>query len=185
MLRCRASGTANLDRIDRYCNAPEPVAPETSCPVADPVYPGTGVTTLAEADFVSGGDTPVTFRRTYRSVPHLHPDAGVGSGWFHNWQRQLDLTNARAASPQVIAYREDGEPVTFVKTNGAWRGKGTASFALRDGTNGWTLTDLTTDTAEAYSSAGVLLSVSTHDGQQEHPPRTIAEGPTQSVSRPA
>ncbi|MDQ7977819.1 DUF6531 domain-containing protein [Paraburkholderia sp. SARCC-3016] len=156
--------TASLDRINRYCNAPEPVAPETSCPVADPVYPGTGVTTLAEADFVSGGDTPVTFRRTYRSVPHLHPDAGVGSGWFHNWQRQLDLTNARAASPQVIAYREDGEPVTFVKTNGAWRGKGTASFALRDGTNGWTLTDLTTDTAEAYSFAGVLLSVSTHDG---------------------
>jgi YD repeat-containing protein len=157
--------TANLERIDRYCNAPEPVAPEASCPVADPIYPGTGVNTLAEADFVSGGDTPVTFRRTYRSVPHLHPDAGVGSGWFHNWQRQLDLANARASSPQVIAYREDGEPVTFVKTNGLWRGKGTASLALRDSTNGWTLTDLTSDTAESYSSAGVLLSVSTHDGR--------------------
>ncbi|HEY4352862.1 MAG TPA: DUF6531 domain-containing protein, partial [Paraburkholderia sp.] len=157
--------TANLDRIDRYCNSPEPVAPEASCPVADPVYPGTGVNTLAEADFVSGGDAPVTFRRTYRSVPHLHPDAGVGSGWFHNWQRQLDLANARSASPQVVAYREDGEPVTFVKTNGSWRGKGIASLALRDSTNGWTLTDLTSDTAESYSSAGVLLSVSTHDGR--------------------
>src|SRR5262245_48232276 len=107
--------TADADRIDRYCNAPEPVAPEASCPVADPVYPGTGVNTQTEVDFVSGGDTPVAFRRTYRSVPHLHPDANVGAGWFHNWQRQLNLANARAASAQVIAYREDGEPVTFAK----------------------------------------------------------------------
>ncbi|MFC0403334.1 DUF6531 domain-containing protein, partial [Paraburkholderia rhizosphaerae] len=157
--------TANADRIDRYCNAPEPVAPEASCPVADPVYPGTGVNTQTEVDFVSGGDTPVAFRRTYRSAPHLHPDATVGAGWFHNWQRQLDLANARVSSAQVIAYREDGEPVTFAKANGAWRAVGTAAFALRDDVAGWTLTDLTTDTAESYSSQGVLLSVSTHDGR--------------------
>ncbi|CAB3752785.1 DUF6531 domain-containing protein [Paraburkholderia solisilvae] len=156
--------TANLDRIDRYCNAPEPVAPEASCPVADPVYPGTGVNTLGEVDFVSGGDTPMAFRRTYRSAPHLHPDANVGAGWFHNWQRQLDLANARAGSAQVIAWREDGEPVTFRKTNSVWRAVGTAALALRDDTAGWTLTDLTTDTAESYSNQGVLLTVTTHDG---------------------
>ncbi|WP_425497894.1 DUF6531 domain-containing protein [Paraburkholderia ultramafica] len=58
--------TANLDLITQWCNSPPDGTPEDSCPVADPVYPATGATTITEADFVSGDDVPLTFRRTYR-----------------------------------------------------------------------------------------------------------------------
>jgi hypothetical protein len=34
--------------------------------IADPVHPATGVTTVSETDFVSGGDLPLVFKRTYR-----------------------------------------------------------------------------------------------------------------------
>jgi YD repeat-containing protein len=153
----------NLDLIDSYCNTASITAPEASCPVADPVYPATGVTTLTEADFISGGDTPMMFKRTYRSAPFVRTDAGFGPMWFHSWQRQLGLGNARSSSPQVVAYREDGSKVTFVKTGGAWVTADGTLLALTESGTRWTVIDRVTDTSETYSTQGVLLSVSTHD----------------------
>jgi YD repeat-containing protein len=152
-------------RIKRWCGMPPNlVQAEASCPVADPVNPGSGSTTLAENDFVSGDDTPVLFSRTYRSRALLRPDAGFGSSWFHNWQRQLDLAKVNS-NQQVTAYREDGDAVTFGKSSGAWRPVDGKLFALVQGPSTWKLTDLTTGTVESYSLQGVLLSVSAHGGQ--------------------
>ncbi|CAB3762003.1 DUF6531 domain-containing protein [Paraburkholderia solisilvae] len=152
-----------LDLIDSYCNTPSTAAPEASCAVGDPVYPATGVTTLSETDFVSGGDTPLVFKRTYRSAPFTRTDAGFGTNWFHNWQRQLDVAKATGTSPQVIAYRDDGTKLTFVKEAGLWRASGGMPFALAESASSWTVTDLTTDTRETYSTKGVLQTVRTHE----------------------
>ncbi len=51
-------------RITRWCGAPPDLAQtDATCPVADPVNPNSGTTTVTETDFVSGDDIPVVFSR--------------------------------------------------------------------------------------------------------------------------
>lgn len=157
--------TANAqEMIARYCKGPDPVLPDDSCPVADPVYPSSGAVTLTENDFVSGDELPVTFTRTYRSTVFLKSASAVGSMWFHNWQRQLDISGAASSSGYVIAYRANGEPLTFILTNGTWRTRSFSGLTLTRNGAGWTLNDLVTETNETYSSQGVLLSEATKTG---------------------
>ncbi|WP_211609021.1 DUF6531 domain-containing protein [Paraburkholderia haematera] len=157
--------TANAQEIiARYCKGPDPVLPDDSCPVADPVYPSSGAVTLTENDFVSGDELPVTFTRTYRSTVFLKSASAVGPMWFHNWQRQLNVTGAAGSSGNVIAYRANGEPLTFTLTNGAWRTKSFSGLTLTQNSAGWTLNDLMTETSEMYSSQGVLLSEAAKTG---------------------
>ncbi|HEX7910419.1 MAG TPA: DUF6531 domain-containing protein [Paraburkholderia sp.] len=155
----------SLPLIDAWCATPTAEEPEASCPVADPVYPGNGAVTLTEADFVSGDDNPMQFRRTYRSKALGNSATAMGSAWFHSWQRNLGLANANTGgASKVLAYRENGEPVTFNWAAGIWRTAGFTGLALAQSGSGWTLTDLKTDTVEAYSAQGVLLSESTKTG---------------------
>ncbi|MFC0402269.1 DUF6531 domain-containing protein [Paraburkholderia rhizosphaerae] len=173
-----------LDLIDSFCNTPTASAPEASCPVGDPVYPATGVTTLSETDFVSGGDTPLVFKRTYRSSPFVRTDAGFGTNWFHNWQRQLNLAKAGEVSPQVIAYRDDGTKLTFIKDAGQWRATGGTPFTLTESASGWMVTDLTTDTSETYSAKGVLQTVRTHERRVTTLTYSDANTPTSVAPEP-
>ncbi|CAE6701371.1 hypothetical protein R69888_00761 [Paraburkholderia haematera] len=148
--------------IDQWCSIPATDEPEQSCPVADPVYPGNGAVTLTEADFVSGDDIPMSFTRTYRSKPLAKNAISMGPVWFHSWQRSLDLANANSGgSSKVVAYRANGEPVTFNGLAGTWRTAGFTGLALAQNASGWTLTDLQTETVESYSAQGVLLSEET------------------------
>ncbi|WP_281349632.1 DUF6531 domain-containing protein [Paraburkholderia bonniea] len=137
------------------------------------MYPGSGAVTLTEADFVSGDDLPLYFTRTYRSKPRASNASAMGPAWFHSWQRHLDLTNANhSRTAKVLAYRENGEPITFNWNAGAWRTPGFTGLALtRNGSESgnaneaaWTLTNLQTDTTESYSAQGVLLTESTRTG---------------------
>jgi Rhs family protein len=152
----------DIAQIDQWCSVPATDEPEQSCPVADPVYPGNGAVTLTEADFVSGDDMPMSFTRTYRSKPLAKNAISMGPVWFHSWQRSLDLANANSGgSSKVIAYRANGEPVTFNWSAGTWRTAGFTGLALAQNASGWTLTDLQTETVESYSAQGVLLSEET------------------------
>ncbi len=142
----------DLALIDQWCAAPKANEPEASCPIADPVYPGNGAVTLTEADFVSGDDLPMQFTRTYRSKSLSASSAAMGPVWFHSWQRGLGLTNANSGSSStVLAYRENGEPVTFKWASGSWRSAGFTGLALAQNGSGWTLTDLRSETVESYS----------------------------------
>ncbi|NYH15110.1 DUF6531 domain-containing protein [Paraburkholderia bryophila] len=155
----------DLALIDQWCAAPAANEPEASCPVADPVYPGNGAVTLTETDFVSGDDLPMRFTRTYRSKSLSASSAATGPVWFHSWQRNLGLANANSGSTsKVLAYRENGEPVTFNWFSGSWRTAGFTGLTLVQSASGWTLTDLKTDTTESYSAQGLLLSESTKTG---------------------
>jgi YD repeat-containing protein len=151
--------------IDAWCATPTTEESESSCPVADPVYPGNGAVTLTEADFVSGDDIPMLFTRTYRSRSLGNSATAMGPVWFHSWQRNLGLANANSgSSSKVLAFRENGEPVTFNWSAGIWRTAGFTGLALAQSGSGWTLTDLKTDTVESYSAQGVLLSEVTKTG---------------------
>jgi YD repeat-containing protein len=151
--------------IDAWCATPTTEVPEASCPVADPVYPGNGAVTLTEADFVSGDDIPMQFARTYRSKSLGNSATAMGPVWFHSWQRKLGLANANSGnSSKVLAYRENGDPITFNWSAGAWRSVGGSGLALSQSGTGWTLTNLKTDAVESYSGQGVLLSESTKTG---------------------
>ncbi|ANB75989.1 hypothetical protein AYM40_27270 [Paraburkholderia phytofirmans OLGA172] len=157
--------TANAqEMIARYCKGPDPVLPEDSCPVADPIYPANGQVTLSENDFRSGDGIPLTFTRSYLSSPFLNSATSMGSGWVNNWQRRLNVAGASGSSPKVIAYRANSQPLTFLLTGGQWRTSSFSGLAISQNGSGWTLTDLTTDTAESYSAQGVLLSETTHTG---------------------
>jgi hypothetical protein len=127
----------DLASIDQWCSVPAEDEPEQSCPVADPVYPGTGAVTLTQADFVSGDDMPMTFTRTYRSKPLAKNAVSMGPVWFHGWQRSLDLASANSGGlSKVIAYQANGEPVTFNWTAGTWRTAGFTGLALAQNASG-------------------------------------------------
>ncbi|MEZ0601256.1 DUF6531 domain-containing protein [Paraburkholderia sp. IW21] len=139
--------------------------PEKSCPVADPVYPGSGAVTLDSADFVSGDDMPMVFSRTYRSASLGASANAMGPAWFHNWQRQLNLASANnGGSSKIVAFRENGEPVTFNWSGGYWRTAAFTGFTLTQTGSDWLLTNQFSGTAETYSSKGVLLSERTKNG---------------------
>jgi YD repeat-containing protein len=155
----------DVDLIKQWCTGTTDPEPEQSCPVADPVYPGSGAVTLTESDFVSGDDIPMVFTRTYRSKPLAKNVGAMGPVWFHSWQRNLDLTKANSDNTsKILAYRGNGEPVTFKWSAGTWRTSGFTGLAVAQNGSGWTLTDLNTDTVESYSAQGVLLSESTKTG---------------------
>ncbi|MFM0166068.1 YD repeat-containing protein [Burkholderia sp. GAS332] len=158
----------DIDLIKQWCAGTDPqpnAEPEQSCPVADPVYPGSGAVTLTESDFVSGDDIPVVFTRTYRSTPLAKNIGAMGPVWFHSWQRQLDLTNANSgSSSKILAYRANGEPLTFNWSGGFWRTATYSGLVLSQSGMNWTLSDPTTGIVESYSLQGVLLSERTRTG---------------------
>ncbi|MGA9912172.1 MAG: DUF6531 domain-containing protein [Paraburkholderia sp.] len=147
----------SLPLIDAWCATPTTEDQELSCPVADPVYPGSGAVSLNSTDFRSGDDTPVLFTRSYRSKPSVKDVNAMGPVWFHNWQRKLDLSNANAgSSSKVLAYRENGDPVTFNWSSGYWKTADYSGLVLSQSGNDWTFTDTTTGVVETYSSQGIL-----------------------------
>jgi YD repeat-containing protein len=155
----------DIDLIKQWCAGETDPQPEKSCPVADPVYPGSGAVTLSSTDFVSGDDMPMVFSRTYRSSSLRASTNAMGPVWFHSWQRQLNLAGANnGGSSKVVAYRESGEPVTFNWSSGYWRTAGFTGLALTQNGSGWALINLSSDTTETYSSQGVLLSERTRTG---------------------
>lgn len=155
----------SLPLIDAWCATPADDQPEASCPVADPVFPGSGAVTLTVADFVSGDDIPLLFTRTYRSKSLTASATTMGPVWSHSWQRSLGLANANNGSTStVLAFREKGEPTTFIWSAGTWRTKAFTGLALAQNGSGWTLTDLNTETVESYSGQGVLLAERTKTG---------------------
>ncbi|MGX5884655.1 DUF6531 domain-containing protein, partial [Burkholderia gladioli] len=164
----------DIASIEAWCanaSSPNKQEPDLSCPVADPVYPGNGAVTLEATDFVSGDDWPMFFTRTYNSQ-RIEPNGNsMGRGWHHNWQRYLDLKNATNTNElKIIAYREDGQPVTFNWSENAWRTYGTPSLELeRNHLGNWILRDLETDAVESYLSSGILLSETTYS----HTTRTL------------
>lgn len=151
-----------MELIDAWCATPSD--PDESCPVADPVYPANGKVALSENDFRSGDGIPLTFTRSYLSSPFLKSVTAIGPGWINNWQRQLNVSGASGGSPKVVAYRANGQSLTFLLTGGQWRTSSFSGFAIAQNGSGWTLTDLTTDTVESYSAQGLMLSETTHNG---------------------
>ncbi|BCQ57499.1 RHS repeat domain-containing protein [Burkholderia gladioli] len=152
----------DIEAISAWCAAavqePAPPEPEATCPVADPVYPGSGAVTLTASDFVSGDELPMVFTRTYVSNRVANGGGAMGAGWSHNWQRRLDVSKADdGQAARVVAYREDGEPVTFQGAAGQWRTSGFTGLALARNASGWLLTDLHTETVESYSAQGRML----------------------------
>lgn len=147
----------DIDAITAWCATPSAEEPEQSCPVADPVFPGSGAVSLTSTDFRSGDDTPMLFTRSYRSRPPVKNVSAMGPVWFHNWQRKLDLGNANAgSSSRVLAYRENGDPVTFNWSGGYWKTVAYSGLVLSQSGNDWTFTDTTTGVVETYSSQGIL-----------------------------
>lgn len=88
----------------------------------------------------------------------------MGPVWLNNWQRQLNVSGSSGSSPKVIAYRANGQPMTFQLIGGRWRTSAFSGLTLAQTGGGWALTDLTTDAVESYSAQGVLLSEATHTG---------------------
>jgi len=155
----------DLALINQWCNSTE-TPPDDSCPVADPVFPANGIVTLSETDFASGDTSPLVFSRSYLSKPFDKAQAAMGGYWVNNWQRRLDLTWVNASTPKIVAYRSNGQPLTFKWVSGAWAVPGTSGISLtRAGDGYYYLKDELLGTTEAYSdSTGRIYSETTRAG---------------------
>ena len=68
---------------------------------------------------------------------------------------------------QVLAYRENGDPVAFNWSGGYWKTADYSGLVLSQSGNDWTFTDTTTGVVETYSSQGVLQTERTESGSPE------------------
>ncbi len=151
--------------ITDYClGATGGTSPDATCPINDPVFAASGVVTTSSNDFVSGDELPMTFTRTYRSVPYPLNTQAMGANWVHNWQRKLDIVGDGDSVAKVNAYRANGEPLTFTLINGKWRTAVFSGLDLARFGGGWSLKDLVGETVENYSAQGILLSETTKTG---------------------
>jgi YD repeat-containing protein len=160
----------DLAQIDQWCNTPttppDGSTPDDSCPVADPVLPAKGIVALSEADFQSGGASPIVFTRVYLSKPYDTTQKLMGTNWINNWQRRIDLTGVNASVPHIVAYRGFWQPVTFKLSGGAWVVSGNPSLTLTKAGDGfYYLKDEQRGTTEGYSdTSGMFYTEKTRTG---------------------
>lgn len=160
----------DLALIDQWCNTPpttpDDSTPDDSCPVADPVLPAKGIVTLSEADYRSGGASPIVFTRVYLSKPYDTTQTLMGANWVNNWQRRIDLTGVNAGVPHIVAYRGSEQPVTFRLSGTTWVVSGNPGLTLTKGEDGYYyLKDGQRGTTEGYSAVtGMFYTETTRTG---------------------
>ncbi|XVJ69751.1 MAG: RHS repeat protein [Rhizobacter sp.] len=175
------------DPSTRFCVLPaDRSCEDNSCPVRNPVLPGSGVKVQSEADYIGSGSHPLTFNRFYRSrwalgaqfgAMGFAPSTAGGAGWMHNYERQVrEVPFAPVRMMRVM--RPDGvvNAYTWKPTAGSTTGAGQwlpevgvwdSLTEQRDATNkttGWTLKLQATDAVETYSATGRLLKITERNG---------------------
>jgi YD repeat-containing protein len=155
-----------------YRTAVQPTQ-KNQCPqcVGDPIDVFSGTLLESQADFKSGGDGALEFKRTYNylgtDISFAPLNGSLGRGWTHTFERRL----SSFPSGTVRAARADGTDRIFVAVSGGgYREYGTAVdqlFASTDATGnivGWTFID-EDDTREAYDSQGLLQTITVRGGE--------------------
>lgn len=143
---------------------------DSSCPVGNPIYPGTGIKILTEQDFIDTSANSLSFKRTYRSNYQMLPRGGFGGLWQHQWQKRLDLSNLSASSPDITALRSDGTIIRFAGQGNGWVADGNKYGSLQAVLNGsgavtgWRLLETSSDITETYDADGKLLSIQERNG---------------------
>lgn len=142
---------------------------EQSCPVGNPVFPGTGTKAQEEQDFVDTGPHPLSLKRSYRSLQAALVLDGFGKQWMHQWARRLILPSPTDPVAPLTAIREDGTPIRFEIVNEKWVAVGFKHDSIERKTDGnvvvgWEYLDVDTDNVEVYDPTGRLLSVTGRNG---------------------
>jgi hypothetical protein len=108
---------------------------DNTCPVGNPVKPGTGAKVLIESDIARTPSSPLELIRTYNSFGYFQPSAGThiataaidrggqfGFSWRSNYDRRLFPTKREGSNPvsQSLAgmHRPDGS-VQYFKLDGS------------------------------------------------------------------
>jgi hypothetical protein len=73
-----------------------------SCPLGNPIFPGTGTKVQSELRYVSDSAGELSLVDTYRSNWGGPPRAGLGSHWTHNWARVLNIAYASSAQASTV-----------------------------------------------------------------------------------
>lgn len=134
--------------------------------VGDPVNASSGNKYLKQDDYL--GTPWLTFRRFYNSSSAQSP-AAMGIQWRHSFDRSLAFVGSPAST--ILMYRPDGSKETFTKVNGSWTAALTYVDQLTEIDNaqgvaiGYTVFIGSNRHTEAYSTAGLLLSVTDQTGQ--------------------
>ncbi|WP_084545941.1 DUF6531 domain-containing protein [Cupriavidus malaysiensis] len=160
---------------------------DLSCPVGNPIMPGSGVKRHDELDFSSANQQYISLARVYRSSYLLAPQDGFGGLWMHQYQRRLDLQLRDTWYPMISALRQNGEIVRFTAVSGTWLamdGQPDSIVPVLDANRtiqGWQYKDAHESSVENYDSAGKLISVQERNGwtttlvySDSTTPRTIA-----------
>ena len=141
---------------------------QQTCPIGNPVIPGTGTKLLVEHD--DAGDSDLALTHAYRSYVPFGVNVGSGK-WLFNWQRTLDTNVASYIStPQIRAWRADGS-VSYFQQNGAtWTAADTRDTlqpvtGANGNVTGWQYMLVDTGAVETYDADGKLQSVRERSGR--------------------
>jgi len=143
---------------------------DQSCPVGDPIMPGTGVSLLDEIDFAAVDSSSLSLTRRYRSSYLVAPQDGFGNLWMHSYQLRLDLQLRQSWYPIISALRPNGEIVRFTTSSGTWIAMDgqsdniTPVLDAKQAIQGWQYKDARNDRIENYDSAGKLTSLQDRNG---------------------
>ena len=83
---------------------------ENTCYDADPVNMSTGNFVYRYEDINTGGESPLSFVRTYNAMSR-HKGI-LGRSWFYNWEKSLEEKDDK-----LVLYHEDGRQEIFVPQN--------------------------------------------------------------------
>ena len=137
---------------------------EQSCPVGNPVTPGSGAKLLEETDYTSEGANPLCLTRIYNSFGCYRPvsasrerGSSMGDYWQTTFNRRIYPVSF-SASIMAVAVRPDGTVKHFDNAGREVLNQGVTRKRIERFTDGWRYFSAE-DEVETYNAAGRLLSI--------------------------
>jgi len=132
----------------------------------DPVNPATGNLFTSKLDYTTAGPNPLQFIRYYNSLEQTAGAGAVsqmGQFWRSNFDLNLTITTTSGVPTSVLAFRPDGQGITFTKSGSTWVTDADLDYSLVQNASTWTLKG-PDDTTETYNSAGKGTSIVLRNG---------------------
>jgi probable HAF family extracellular repeat protein/YD repeat-containing protein len=134
----------------------------------EPISVGTGNVFYEVTDYTTAGPNPLALVRSYNSLAAINGAfSGIGLTWLTNFDRRLVFTPISGQPTSVIAYRPDGQGLTFKSNGGVWATDSDLDYTLTENSSTWALKG-PDDTVETYNLAGQVTTITLRNGYTQN-----------------
>ena len=153
-----------------------------------PITLGTGNKYLVESDYAGSGLSTLNLVRTYNSVPSNRAKYDLAAQWSLGINRGLSLDNA--TNPTIaVAVRPDGKALRFSVSGSTWIADADIADRLTQLKNGatstgWRYSAAADSSVEEYDASGLLLRITTANGQVQQFSYSDGSGGLQYATTP-